>query len=374
MKIWPTKPGSEAGVSGALHSPFKCNPNRENRPPSTRWLTPRRAEVVHVCISSDCAARAADKFEEISMKQILAGMVVAAALSGSAFATDLPLPTYTKAPAFTKAPATADPTYNWSGWYGGLNAGWVGGPGSVSNNASIVSTSDFPDNAQAMARGATNTTTGASSGFIGGGQFGYDYQFSRSFVAGFEADIQGLTGAHKGSSSAVGTVLAPTDGPTQFAPVVTNSTNSHGLSYLGTLRARVGVLVAPSFLLYATGGLAYGGARSDTTIVQSIDDPPLATLMTSGSFSKTRVGYAVGAGGEWMLSSNWSAKLEYLYYDLGSVTYATGGLASDIGAVLLPGSSTGVAAVATSSQVRFKDNIVRVGLNYHFGGPAVSQY
>jgi outer membrane immunogenic protein len=98
----------------------------------------------------------------------------------------------------------------------------------------------------------------------------------------------------------------------------------------------MGVLIVPSFLLYATGGLAYGGARSDTTIVQSIDDPPLSTLMTSGSFSKTRVGYAVGAGGEWMLSSNWSAKLEYLYYDLGFVTYATGGLASDIGAVLNP--------------------------------------
>src|SRR5882724_1229280 len=117
-----------------------------------------------------------------------------------------------------------------------------------------------------------------------------------------------------------------------------------------------------------------GGAGSDTTIVQSIKDPPLSTLMTSGSFSKTRVGYAVGAGGEWMLSSNWSAKLEYLYYDLGSVTCATGGLASDIGAVLNPATSTGVAAVATSSQVRFKDSIVRVGVNHHFGSPAVSQY
>jgi outer membrane immunogenic protein len=73
----------------------------------------------------------------------------------------------------------------------------------------------------------------------------------------------------------------------------------------------MGVLIVPSFLLYATGDLAHCGARSDTTIVQSIDDPALSTLMTS--FSKTRVGYAVGAGGEWMLSSNWSAKLEYLY-------------------------------------------------------------
>src|SRR5882762_1348166 len=73
-----------------------------------------------------------------------------------------------------------------------------------------------------------------------------------------------------------------------------------------------------------------------------------------------------------MLSSNWSAKLEYLYYDLGSVTCATGGLASDIGAVLNPATSTGVAAVAASSQVRFKDSIVRDGVNHHFGSPAVS--
>ena len=306
------------------------------------------------------------------MKQILGGMVVAAALSGSAFATDLPSPTY------TKAPAIAAPAYNWSGWYGGLNAGWVGGSDSVSNNASVVSTSTVPGNAEAMARGATNTA-GASSGFIGGGQLGYNYQFSGSFVAGFEADIQGLTGARKRSSSMEPLLIPNSDGPSQVTSAVTNSTTARGLSYLGTLRARMGVLVVPSFLLYATGGLAYGEAKSDTTIAQSIgvgnvdlNSLTLSTL-TSGSFSKTRVGYAVGAGGEWMLSSNWSAKLEYLYYDLGSVTYATGGLANDIGASSLIG-RTGVAAVATSSQVRFNDNIVRVGVNYHFGAPAVSQY
>jgi outer membrane immunogenic protein len=133
-------------------------------------------------------------------------------------------------------------------------------------------------------------------------------------------------------------------------------------------------LVATNFLLYATGGLAYGGAKSDTTITQSVtntDTPPPSTL-TSGSFSKTRVGYAGGAGGEWMLSSNWSAKLEYLYYDLGSATYATGGLANDVQPTSLHG--TDVAAVATSSKVRFNDNIVRVGVNYHLGSPAASQY
>lgn len=159
-----------------------------------------------------------------------------------------------------------------------------------------------------------------------------------------------------------------------FASVGTNSTTTRGLSYLGTLRARLGILVAPSFLLYATGGLAYGGAKADTTIAQSVtntSNPPPPTL-TSGSFSQTRVGYAVGAGGEWMLSSNWSAKLEYLYYDLGSATYATGGIANDVTQTSLQG--VGTDAVATSTKVRFNDNIVRVGVNYHFGSPSASQY
>ena len=297
------------------------------------------------------------------MKGILGGMVMAAMLSGSALAADLPSRTY------TKAPATAAPAYNWSGWYGGLNAGRVGGSGSVSNDASIVSTSTAPVNAAAMAAGAT-ITGDRSSGFIGGGQLGYNYQFSHLFVAGFEADIQGLSGAHKQSSSV--TPLLDNNG--NLASVVTNSTTTRDLSYLGTLRARVGVLAVPSFLLYVTGGLAYGGVKSDTTIAQSVTNtlnPPPSTL-TSGSFSGTRVGYAVGAGGEWMLSSNWSAKLEYLYYDLGSATYATGGLATiDLQPTSLQGGGT--AAVATSSKVRFNDNIVRVGVNYHFGSP-VSQY
>jgi hypothetical protein len=52
------KPGCETGVSGAPHSPFKCDPNREKRPTSTRWLMPRRAGVVHVCIKMEIATAA----------------------------------------------------------------------------------------------------------------------------------------------------------------------------------------------------------------------------------------------------------------------------------------------------------------------------
>jgi outer membrane immunogenic protein len=77
------------------------------------------------------------------------------------------------------------------------------------------------------------------------------------------------------------------------------------------------------------------------------------------------VGYAAGAGAEWMFASNWSAKLEYLHYDLGSATYSTGGLSvNEANVAGIPGSQT--AAASTSSTVRFRNEIVRVGVNYHF--------
>src|SRR3982074_3327668 len=93
------------------------------------------------------------------MKRIVLTAAFAALGSASALAADLPARTYAK--------AQAAPAYNWSGWYGGLNAGWGGGSGSVGNNASIVSNSTFPANAEAMALGATNMA-GASSGFFSG--------------------------------------------------------------------------------------------------------------------------------------------------------------------------------------------------------------
>jgi outer membrane immunogenic protein len=94
---------------------------------------------------------------------------------------------------------------------------------------------------------------------------------------------------------------------------------------------------------------------------------------TAGSFSDTRFGWTVGGGGEWKFSANWTAKLEYLYYDLGSATYATGGYAVDLSPTTF--ASSGIVSVATSTTTRFNGNIARVGLNYKFGGgPVVASY
>jgi outer membrane immunogenic protein len=298
------------------------------------------------------------------MKKIILATVLAALGSTSALAADLGA----RAP-YSKAPGIVAPAMPWTGWYGGLNAGWAGGGDGVSTTGTVspASTVNAPIDTISMAAGATTSTRG-TSGFVGGGQLGYNYQFSPLFVAGFEADIQTLSRSHRTASSSV---RFPGAGAGDIVGFATNVTHTLDPSYLGTFRGRLGVTVDPTLLLYATGGLAYGGAKSSTEISQSginatdPDEPPFTISRATGSFSGIRVGYAAGAGGEWMFASNWSAKLEYLYYDLGSATYSTGRLvSSDFQQTNFPGGGVGV--VDTSAKVRFNDHIVRAGVNYHF--------
>jgi outer membrane immunogenic protein len=141
-------------------------------------------------------------------------------------------------------------------------------------------------------------------GPIGGGQFGYNWQFSPLVVVGFEADIQGSairgsgssnggtsTESFAGSSSnqaaaacnvAAGSqnCASATNGTLALATFASTANSAEVLvaafsnpalsasalesvtadvNWLGTVRGRLGYLVTPNFLLYATGGLAYGG-------------------------------------------------------------------------------------------------------------------
>jgi outer membrane immunogenic protein len=185
--------------------------------------------------------------------------------------------------------------------------------------------------------------------------------FSPMFLAGVEADIQGSS--LRGSASTSTQVLTDTTSGPNTGSWLTNIAASRSVDYIGTIRGRLGAAVTPSLLLYATGGLAYGGVKSSTTINQTTAIAGVPPTATSGSFSDTRVGYAVGGGAEWMFLSKWSVKAEYLYYDLGSANYGTGGVAVDVAPTNLPG--FGIASIATSSRVHFNGNIVRVGVNYH---------
>ncbi|MCQ4190607.1 outer membrane protein [Methylocystis suflitae] len=158
------------------------------------------------------------------MKRSLGVLIAFSAISVGAQAADLPSHKSSPPPYLIAPPPL------WTGFYVGANLG-----GGVPN------------------RGA--------GGVIGGGQLGYNHQFSPLFVAGLETDIQG--------------------------------SSMSGVHWFGTVRARLGTtIVSPKLLVYGTGGFAYGGS------------------------SGAGAGWTAGGGVEWAFAPKWSAKVEYLYVRL----------------------------------------------------------
>jgi outer membrane immunogenic protein len=144
------------------------------------------------------------------------------------------------------------------------------------------------------------------------------------------------------------------------------------VDYLGTLRARLGMLVGflgTTVLYYATGGLAYGGVSANTTVSQTLGGPnppnpptpPLAALTWSGTggMSGMRVGWAAGVGMEWLFLPNWSTSFEYLHYDLGTPGYGLTPLVTRAAA----GGTVTVNSLTAATP--FSGEILRVGVNYH---------
>jgi outer membrane immunogenic protein len=115
-------------------------------------------------------------------------------------------------------------------------------------------------------------------------------------------------------------------------------------------------------LAYGTGGLAYGSASSATAIAGA-ETPNTGTTNIAGlgSYSNTRVGWAAGAGLEYLFIPNWTVKAEWLHYDLGTATYSNGTMNG-----LLTGTNTIAFTDVSNSAVKFTGDIVRAGLNYKF--------
>jgi outer membrane immunogenic protein len=222
------------------------------------------------------------------MKRVFLALVGLAALTGTAAAADLP-PRMAPAPYY-KAPAEVQ-VYNWTGFYIGINGG--GGFGR-SDWDSIGSSFDV-------------------SGGLVGGTVGYNYQFGQA-VVGVEGDID----------------WADINGTTNTAcPFGCKTTDN----WLSTVRGRLGY-AADRFMPFITGGAAFGDIRAST--------PGFAGA------SNTEAGWTVGAGLEFAIAGNWTAKAEYLYVDLGKFNcgISCGALVTD--------------------NVSFTTNIVRAGVNYRF--------
>jgi outer membrane immunogenic protein len=272
------------------------------------------------------------------MKKSLLGLVaVGALIAGPAMAADLRMPV--KAP-----PAPIEPACAWCGWYVGVNVGgaWDADTATAfsGNPATAIffTANEFPTSLAPKA-----------DGVIGGGQIGYNWMAGSNLLVGLEADIQGS--GYKGSASVIST---PTGALVPFATTVEQHSD-----WFGTFRGRLGFVATPNLLLYGTGGLAYGQTEvSFNTVPTGFACGPGFTC-AAGSTTSTRVGWTAGAGLEWMIMPRLSLKAEYLYMDLGSqsvtaVSTAAGG----------PFTFTATAP--------FRENIVRAGLNWHFGGDAIA--
>ena len=211
-----------------------------------------------------------------------------------------------KAPAY-KAPVLAPaPVQSWTGFYIGGNIGGVTNTNSGTTNFtdSIIGGAGFP---------APNRQN--ASGFLGGGQVGYNWQFDPHWLIGVEADGD-FTNAKYGFCR--GTIVAGICGDTGFGTETLNSKTD----WITTVRGRFGTVVMDKFLLYVTGGAAWG--RVETTATQSClvggcGASPLATVGTSNS-SVTRQGWVAGLGAEWNVERNWFVRAEWLHTDLGNIT------------------------------------------------------
>ena len=249
------------------------------------------------------------------MKRLMLGSVGLLALGlSSAFAADLAV----KAPpAYVPAPV-----WSWTGFYigGNVGAGW-GTTEANLNSISIGGLGSFADNLP--------IDQNSRSGFLGGGQIGYNYQFGWA-VIGVEGDFSGL--GVQGTTPCIGGEFSCTG-------------NSH---WLGTVSGRIGGVVGDRTLIYVKGGAAW----MNTT--HSLNPSSEESFLGGTSANATPVGGLLGLGVEYAFSPNWSAFVEYDYIQFQNQNI---GFASR--------EFFGPGAVANVN-IQDKLSIAKIGVNYKF--------
>jgi outer membrane immunogenic protein len=219
---------------------------------------------------------------------IVAGVL---GLAGSASAADMPV----------KAPVYVAP-FTWTGIYLGINAGY--GKGTSDGGAYCTNAAGIVGGTGCSVGQPANLSP--SGGFVGG-QVGGNYQ-TGLFVWGVEADIQV---AHINDSSTLNTPCC--------APTFTGSsgvwTRAQSLDWFGTVRGRLGLAILDRTLIYGTGGLMYG-----EEVVNSHLEFPVVSYQAQSS--GTHTGLVAGGGIEYAFTNQISARVEGLYYGLGTESIA----------------------------------------------------
>ena len=241
-------------------------------------------------------------------------------------------------PLLFKAPIRS--AWTWAGFYVGGTIGYGWGKSNTDTAFSDPATA-----AQLFAASSSHKL----EGLIGGAQGGYNW-IAGNVLAGMEADLNYSGQRARLRAGCPSEVCNPgLVGVVGDPSVLAISEQGQKLEWFATLRGRLGATVTPAALAYVTGGLAVGEVMTAGTVLGfDGDGNPVNTIVSSHN---TKAGWTVGGGIESRLAGNWTAKLEYLYLDLGTVSTPT------------PATN---ATVATAFTSRVTDNIVRAGINYKF--------
>ncbi len=254
------------------------------------------------------------------MKTTIAAMVAivfAVTIGDSASGADL-----SAAPLAYNAPvaALADP---WAGFYGGLSLGarWSNPDWTTTSISPAAGTGGSPNSSSANA-------SFDSTSFRVGGYFGYNWHFAPAWVAGVEGDIAwadssktvaGIPGTYGPTLAGVGGSLTP--GP---------DSSTVRETWDSSLRGRIGYLLAPRLLLFATGGVSWSqfNATGNCVLLSAVSGVPNGgpwcadpTHASSETISATKVGWTLGAGFETVVAPNLLLRAEYRYADYGTISH-----------------------------------------------------
>jgi outer membrane immunogenic protein len=258
-------------------------------------------------------------------KLISTSVAVAALLATPAIAADMSV----------RAPAIVAPSApSWTGAYVGLGLG-----GRWGTTTWTTTVADFTG---PVPLDTSSPREYGNSSFHISGYVGYNFQFG-NWLTGLEADL--------GWANSENTIVGFPGLAINNAPPGDDLT-SVKLKWDGSVRGRLGFLVTPSVLLYATGGWAFqniNSAASCTTNTGWCN----GVNVQSTSFDQTLNGWTLGGGAEMMLAGNWLVRAEYRYSDFGTHTNTY---------LIVP-------ADAFTAGLKTKTNIARFGVAYKFGGP-----
>ena len=265
------------------------------------------------------------------IRKVLLSTVAIAAISGTAFAADLP--SRRAPPVYIPPPI---PVFTWTGFYIGGDIGYGFGKDTATSFAG---------------RAATTYLVGKHDGVIGGGHIGYNFS-TQSILGGAAGGIAGIpfVGGFGGAGGVIGVEGDITGsnyrGAVIFpgAPGLRESTQQ---DVAGSVRGRVGIAVDRA-LFFATGGVAFGEFQSRYSAFNAAG----GTLNVDTTHQ--RIGYTVGGGVEYAITTNWSLRGEYRYSDFGTYTDTT--------------------AAAYGFNTRHKDIVQRatVGFSYKFESPMLA--